>query len=400
MAFTLGTVLARPANRNVGFWLVASSFAVTMLGTTLPTPLYPIYERDIGFSPAMITVIFAVYALGVIAGLLLFARLSDEIGRRRVLMAGLAFSALSAIAFFVAHGLPTLFVGRVLSGLSAGAFTGTATAAMVELAGVGKRTSATMVAVAANIGGLGCGPLMSGILAQFAPLPLRLSFAADLVLLVPATAAILLTPETVEVQDTRPRWRVQRLHIPAEIRGTFIRAAVAGICGFAFSGLFGAVGPSYLSGILDQPSHAVAGILVFALLAMSAAGQIAVNRVPKRFALETACGALIAGLGLLAAAILAKSIASLFLSAVIGGFGNGLAIGFGLAEINENVEVQRAEVTATYFVLLYVGLTIPVLGAGILANVFGLPLAGIIFAATVGAVVLGVLLALIRGRER
>src|ERR1700679_1356051 len=101
-----------------------------MLGTTLPTPLYGLYQEQLGFSELMVTVIFATYAVGVIASLLLFGRLSDEIGRRGALLPGLALSALSAVAFLLAHGLAPLLVGRLLSGLSAGIFTGTATATL------------------------------------------------------------------------------------------------------------------------------------------------------------------------------------------------------------------------------------------------------------------------------
>src|ERR1700741_4716685 len=143
---------------GAGFAMVAFAFAVAMLGTTLPTPLYPLYQQRFGFSELTITVIFATYAAGVITALLLTGRMSDEIGRRPVLLAGLALSALSAIAFLVADGLPVLLVGRVLSGLSAGVFTGTATATLVDLE-PHRRARATLIATVANMGALGCGRL-------------------------------------------------------------------------------------------------------------------------------------------------------------------------------------------------------------------------------------------------
>ena len=119
--------------RRFGFAAAAFALAIAMLGTTLPTPLYGLYREKFGFSELMITVIFATYAAGVIASLLLFGRLSDQIGRRRVLLPGLVFSALSAVCFLTATGLPLLLAGRVLSGLSAGIFTGTATATLMDL---------------------------------------------------------------------------------------------------------------------------------------------------------------------------------------------------------------------------------------------------------------------------
>src|ERR1700760_3081597 len=132
--------------RRFGFAAAAFALAVGMLGTTLPTPLYGLYREQFGFSELMITVLFATYAAGVIASLLLFGRLSDQIGRRRVLLPGLALSALSALCFLTATGLTLLMTGRVLSGLSAGIFTGTATATLIDLPPGGRRGRATLVA--------------------------------------------------------------------------------------------------------------------------------------------------------------------------------------------------------------------------------------------------------------
>src|SRR5438094_5238528 len=165
--------------RRGGFAVVSFALAVAMLSTTLPTPLYALYRERFGLSELMITVIFATYAAGVIASLFLFGRLSDQLGRRPLLLAGLALSALSAMAFLIADGLPLLIVGRILSGLSAGIFTGTATATLVDLAPPERRPRATLAATIANMGGLGCGPLLAGSLSQWAGSSLRLTFWVD-----------------------------------------------------------------------------------------------------------------------------------------------------------------------------------------------------------------------------
>ena len=119
--------------RRVAFWLLALVFAATMLGTTLPTPLYVIYQARWHFSSAMVTVTFAVYAAGVLAALLLAGRSSDQAGRKPVLAAALGISALSTAVFVLAPGLGALLAARIMSGLSAGLMTGTATAALTEL---------------------------------------------------------------------------------------------------------------------------------------------------------------------------------------------------------------------------------------------------------------------------
>lgn len=391
----------RPAHdHRVGFWLIAGAFAIVMTGTTLPTPLYPVYEQRFAFAPVLITVIFAVYALGVILGLLLFGHLSDEIGRRRVLMPGVVFSALSAIAFLLAGGLTALFAGRILSGVSAGIFSGAATAALIDLVAEERRRLAATLAVAANMGGLAGGPLISGFFAQYAPLPLRLPYALDLVLVAGAVIATWAAPETVPATSKRIRLRLQRLRLPTEIRGIFIKATIAGAGAFAVSGLFSAVAPSFLATVLHDPNHLLAGFVVSLVFALSALGQIAVERVPGAAALAIACAVLIAGVGTLAIAIAGESLVSLLISASLAGFGMGLALGFGLAQINEQLSEHRGEVTATYFVLLYVGLSVPVIAVGLISSAIGLSAAGLIFCAVVAASLLGVLLTLLPWQAR
>ena len=148
--------------RRVAFWLLAFVFTATMLGTTLPTPLYDIYQAQWHFSPAIVTVIFAVYAAGVLAALLLAGRASDQAGRKPVLAVALGCGALSTVVFILAPNVGVLFAARILSGLSAGLMTGTATATLTELIPASASRRASLVATAVNMGGLGLGPLIAG----------------------------------------------------------------------------------------------------------------------------------------------------------------------------------------------------------------------------------------------
>jgi MFS family permease len=388
-------VVRKVVSRNVAFVLIAYAFLATMIGTTLPTPLYPLFEQRYSFGELMVTVIFAVYAFGVIAGLLVFGNLSDEIGRKPVLLIGLAFSAASALLFVFAGSLVPIFAGRIASGLSAGVFTGTATAMLVDLAPGGRRRLASCVAVIVNLGGLGLGTLLAGLLADYCRSPLRLPFIVDLGLLLPAFAGLLLTPETV--RRTAFRLRLQRLKVPPEVRAVFIRGAAAGFGSFAVAGVFSSVAPVFLGQILGRTSHALAGGIVFILFSASIVGQLAVSRLSDRRALVYGCALLAGGVGLLALALGIESLAALIAAASVVGLGQGFVIGAGLAAINQRAPVEhRGETASSFFVVMYVGLSLPVIGVGVAAQVFSLRTAGIAFSAAVAVLVLAVLASLTR----
>jgi MFS family permease len=354
-----------------------------MLGTTLPTPLYGLYRQRFGFSELVVTVIFAVYAVGVIASLVLFGRLSDQLGRRRMLLPGLALSALSAVCFLISGGVVLLLAGRVLSGLSAGIFTGTATATLVDLAPPGRRGRATLVAAMANMGALGSGPLLAGVLSQWAGSPLRIAFWVDLALLVPAAIGIWAMPEPV-ARTSRPRLWPRALRVPREMRSTFTQSALAGFAGFAVLGLFTAVAPAFLGQELGVSSRAVIGLVVFAVFAASTAGQVILEFIPERVAIPVGAGALIAGMGFLALGLAASSAMLLVLGGVIAGFGQGLSFRAGLATVNErSPAAERGGVASSFFVVMYVAISLPVIGVGVLAQAVGLRAAGLTFAALV-----------------
>lgn len=380
---------------TLAFAAVAYAFSVNMLGTTLPTPLYALYQERFGFSELTITVIFAVYAAGVIGALLVFGSWSDQIGRRPVLMVGIGFSAVSAIAFLVANSLGVLIVGRVLSGLSAGVFTGTATATLVDLAPRERRGSATLVATMANMIGLGCGPLLAGILAQWGPLPLRLSFWVDLALLLPALVGITLIGEPVQRRESA-RLRIQALSVPEEVRPIFIRASLAGFAGFAVLGLSTAVAPAFLAS-LGVKSHATVGLVVFAVFAASTGGQLLLEVVPQAVALPAGCGGLIVGMAVFAVGLGFSTLAVLIVGAVIAGLGQGLSFRAALTAINGASPAKaRAEVASSFFVVAYVAISLPVIGEGILSQVAGLRTAGLVFAGAVAALAAVTLLLLAR----
>jgi MFS family permease len=382
-------------SRSTGFVLVAYAFFVTMLGTTLPTPLYPLLQERYSFGELLVTVIFAIYAFGVIAGLILFGTLSDQVGRRPLLFLGLGCSAASALLFLFADSLAPIVVARVVSGFSAGIFTGTATAFLVDLAPEARRRFASLVAVVVNLGGLGCGTLLSGLLAAYAAYPLRTPFAVDLALLVPAAVGLVLAPETVA--RSKLELHLQRLSVPAEVRGVFVRGATVGFASFAVAGVFSSVAPVFLGEVLDRHSPALAGLLVFVFFAMSLVGQLVNRTLSDRRALSIGCLLLFAGMVFLAISLLAETLWPLVASSVAAGIGQGMVFGAALAAINQRAPAERrGETASSFFVVIYVGLSFPVIAAGLAIYETSLKAAGLAFCAGVSVLVLGVLASQLR----
>jgi MFS family permease len=366
---------------RLAFGMLAYAFAAIMVGTTLPTPMYALYGEQMHFAVLTTTVIYATYAGGVLFALLAFGRWSDAIGRRPVLLAGVVFAVASAAVFLVAHSVSMLLVGRVLSGLSAGIFTGTATAAVIEAAPENWRTRAAAVATVANIGGLGAGPLLAGLLVEYAPAPLHLSFIVHIVLALLAGAAVLIVPETSQRTGSIG---VQRLSVPAEVRAVFVIAALAAFAGFAVTGLFTAVAPSFLSQVVGITNHAVAGLIACSIFAASAVAQVAARTMNPQRAVAIGCAILVVGMVILAVALHFSSLAGLIAAAVVSGIGQGISFSRGLAAVAERTPPgRRAEVSSTYFVVAYVAISLPVVGEGLAARRWGLQTAGVTFAIAV-----------------
>lgn len=386
-------------NSRGAFATVVYAFTVVMASTTIPTPLYALYSAELDFGVLTTTIIFAVYAAGVIAALITFGRWSDVVGRRPLLLAGIGLSLASALVFVTAGPVWQLMVGRVLSGLAAGIYAGTATAAVIELAPPEWRHRAPAVATAANIGGLGLGPLMTGLLAEYGPSPLHTPFVVDLILLAVAGVGTWFITEPVKV--TAGRLSIQPLAVPDGLRGVFLRTSIAAAAGFAVLGSFSAVAPAFLSEMLGVHNHAVVGGLVAAVFVCSAASQLAGRTIATERALIAGCAILVAGMLVLIGALASRSIWLMIIGAVVVGVGQGLSFSKGLAALVEAAPSdKRAEVTSAYFVVAYLAISFPVVGQGIAATEWGLYTAGMTLNIVVAVLaVLSLVATIVAGRR-
>ncbi|MFC5910750.1 MFS transporter [Streptacidiphilus monticola] len=363
----------------------AGAFAVVMVGTTLPTPLYGLYRQAWGFSELTVTVVFAVYALGVMTVLTFLGDLSDVVGRRRATLLGLSLAAVSSAIFLAADGLPMLMAGRLCSGFSAGLFTGAATAYVLELAPPGAHDRAAFVATAANMGGLGLGPVLGGLLAQYAPWPLRLPYLVHLLLTLAATAVTWRLPETVT--EAKP-WRASHVRFPAlprSVRARFVPAGLAGFVGFSLLGLFTSVTPEFLSHGLGVTNLAAIGGVVLTAFAGSTAGQFLAVRFSPERTLPLGCFLLLIGFGLVAVTLTWRSLTVLLLAALVGGAGQGFVLRSSVAQLSSQAGAAKGQVLSAFFLVAYAGISLPVVGVGLLASALGLPTAGRILAAVMGA---------------
>ncbi|KJK59332.1 MFS transporter [Saccharothrix sp. ST-888] len=392
---------SRPSRRRCGeaTATVAAAFWAVMVGTTVPTPLYPRYQEAFDFSDLMVTVAFAVYALGVVLGLLCFGSLSDRLGRRPVTAVSLLLAGAAAGVFLAAGDLVVLLVGRVLSGLAAALVTGAATAHLTELAAPGEQVRAGRIALAANMGGLASGPLLAGSLAEWAPAPLRLVWIVVAALVLLTLLLLATVPETVPRRSGRGLIALALPRVPAEIRVPFVRCALAAGSGFAVLGVLTATTGLFFDLLLKLSVPTLSGATVSLAFVCVGTGQLLARVPTPRRVLPIACLGLVTAAVLLATAMLTASAAPLVAASVTVGLSSGLALGDGIALVTRRTEpAVRGQTFSALFAVIYAMLALPAIGVGVLIGHIGLRTAGTVFAAVVAALALGVLASLPRGR--
>ncbi len=378
------------STRRRAFWVVAYALSMTIMGNNIPAPLYPVYQGLWHFSTGMLTVVFAVVAVGVFPALLFLGPLSDVRGRRPVLLLGVALALAGAVVFMLAQGVAWLIVARLLQGLAFGALSGTATATLTELEPQGSVQRAALVATVAIVSSQAIAPLLSGTLAQYAPLPTMLVYLVLAVLLVPALLGIWTIPETVKTAGASSS--APRLGVPRAIRRPFTLASVAVFSAFGTVGLISALGPSLASTLLHVQNRAVGGLVVFALLGTSALTQILCRTWPLRRNLVVGLIAMIVGLIVFVGALPLETLTVFLFGIVLTGFGQGLTY-LGSQELVSSIVTaqQRGEVFSVFNLVVYLGASAAALGVGFGAGLLGF------YQATVTVVSVICVLALIAG---
>ncbi|HYB22618.1 MAG TPA: MFS transporter [Solirubrobacteraceae bacterium] len=357
---------------RLAFAAVAAVIGLALFASATPSALYGVYAARWHFSTPVLTLVYGVYAAGVLASLLLIGGLSDQVGRRPVLLGSLALLLAAMVLFALARSVVWLFAARALQGVATGAALGAAGAALLELHPRGDTRQAALVNGAVSNVGIGAGALVSAGIVQFLPDARLLPFVLVVAMIALVLAAVRATPETV-IERRRARLRPQRPGVPRPTRAAFALAALGVIASWSIGGLYLALGPQLAGELMHTHGELAGGAAVCALSAPAAISSLLGRELSNRTL--TSAGALLLALGMaLTALSLTAASAAFFLSAAaITGFGFGLAFMGALRHLSAAIpESHRGEVMSAFYVVAYLAISLPAVAAGFAAPRFGL----------------------------
>ncbi|MEW2132934.1 MFS transporter [Streptomyces sp. NPDC005435] len=369
------------------WWVWPAAWPVTAVFvlSNAATPLYVLWQHDIGFSKGTLTVVFAFYIVGLLGSLLVCGVVSDRLGRKPVLLPALALALAACLIFATATSVAALIVARLFTGIAVGAVVSAGMAAVSDIAGPARKRTGALLASCAMVFGAGLGPLLAGVLSETLPAPTVTVFAVEAALLLTAVLAVLRMPLARPTSPARGAW----IRVPAVPTGSG-RQLARGIAVFApgitATSFVLSLGPSLLTGLLDTTSRVVAGALAFVMFLAATGVQFAVRRLERRTVLLSGATATALAMAALITAVATASVSALVLAALLAGAGQGLGQLGGLSLLNSTVPPARlAEANAALNVggYLMAG-TLPVL-AGYLSDAVGLTTGTTVF----GAVLLG-----------
>jgi MFS family permease len=348
---------------GAAFGLLTSILVTLLASSSAPTPLYATYQARWGFSPVAITVVFGVYAVAVLLSLLVLGALSDHIGRRPVLTAALVAQAGVMLLFATASGLDVLLLARILQGLATGAAVAAIGAALVDLhPGRGPVANA-----AGAMGGSATGALVSALFVQLLPAPTQLVYFALAGLFLLQAAGVRRIPETSRRVPGAIRSLRPTLSIPGPVRGALAVAAPSLIAVWALGGFYGSLGPSLAAIVDGSNSTILGGASLFVLAGSGTLTVLVFRRIEARTFALAGTGLMILGVALVLAAVPSRSPILFFSGTAIAGAGFGAGFQGGLRTIVPLAEpTERAGVIAVIYVISYLALGLPAIGAGVL----------------------------------
>jgi len=341
-----------------------------MAFATLPSPLYGLYRIRDDLSAFTVTVVYAIFAGGPIAALLSVRSAAARVGRRGVMLGAVVTMMVAAGLLAAWKDLSGLLVGRLITGLAVGLVAGTAITYLIELR-VRENPHASVararnIGTAVNVGALGIGPLISGCLGEWARAPLTLSYVVFLALGAIALIGLGIAPETGIAAPTPSTPRKDRP--PSRLAGVLVPGELATLAAFSANGLFAGLSGLFLAVTFERPSHALAGATLFLVFSAGVASQVATDGLPARRVFVLGTAAMLIGLVLLATSVRLStpSLTMFLLGGVSIGAGAGAVFKGTTGLVLEATPPEnRLKATANLLIALFVGLSIPVIGAGI-----------------------------------
>lgn len=393
-------VTGRALSNARAYALSAAIIGAALFASSTPSPLYQTYAALWDFSSVVLTLIYATYAIGVLAALLLAGRVSDVVGRRPVLMTALSAVLVATVLYMVAQSVAWLFAARALQGLATGLALGTASAGLLDFHPKQDPEGAGLTNGVVSAAGLGLGALASSVFVELLPAPRVLPYVVVFLLFAFALVGVLRMPEPVTPRS-RLRLSPERPHVPSSVRRPFVLAVLAVTAAYSIGGLFFALGPELSARVFQSDNHLVTGISLFLLAGVGALAQLAYGRRAAWVGAAVGAGALALGVGLIVLAAAEDSPAALVLGSVVGGAGFGLAFLGSLRALSAQIpSAHRAGVMSAFFIAAYAALSIPAVLAGLAAGPLGLQSTFEILGSAVATLALIVAVQACRSRPR
>lgn len=378
---------ARPERHTPTWWVWLAAWPVTAVFvlSNAATPLYVLWQRDIGFSKGTLTVVFAFYIVGLLGSLLVSGVVSDRLGRKPVLLPALGLALAACAIFATATTVTALIIARLFTGIAVGAVVSAGMAAVTDVAGPERKRLAALLASCAMVFGAGLGPLLAGLLSETFPAPTVTVFVVEAVLLASAVLAVLRMPVRRPAARGKGAW----VRVPGVPHGNGIHLTL-GIAVFApgitATSFVLSLGPTLLTELLGTTSRIVAGAMAFVMFLAATGVQFAVQKLRRRTILTAGAISTTLSMAALIAAVHASSVALLVASALLAGAGQGMGQLGGLSLLNSTVPAQRlAEANAALNVGGYIPAGLLPVSTGYLMDAVGLPTGATIF----GTVLMG-----------
>lgn len=363
--------------------------------SSAPTPLYHLYQEAWGFSSGTLTLVFAVYALSLLAALLIGGSLSDYLGRRPVILGALVLQSLSMLLFIVASDVSWLVAARMLQGFATGLAASALGAALLD----SDQTNGPLINSISPMLGMAVGALGTSLLVQYAPMPLLFSYCLLLTAFLVQAICVRWLPETVTPQPGVWHSLKPSLHVPVQARRMLWLVLPVDIAAWALGGFFLSLSPSLLTAATGSASPLNGGLAVAALTLSGALSILTLRQREPVTGLWVGASFLPVGVAVILLAINSGLLWLFFVGAVLAGIGFGASFLGALRMLMPLAHAhERGGLMSAFLVLSYLAFCLPALAAGFFAHSVGLVMTSNVYGAVVIVLALSALIGLLLRR--